>query len=271
LYAKLYVASSASDTVLRRVVAPVMRDALASGAIRRWFFVRFSDPAPHLRVRAYGPADALTARVLPRLTRALRRSLAEGTVWRLQLDTYEPEVERYGGLEAMSLAERVFALDTEAIVALLERQPDRVERSCLAALGIDRLLSAAGLSPDEKIALTRSSRDAAAIALGLDGSAARRERGEVFRAKRSALADLLASGSSWPELVTRDAGVARAVAGLRRLERACRLTAPLSRVLADFVHMHANRVFESEQRAGELLALDLLHRHYRGVQSAGSR
>ena len=43
-----------------------------------------------------------------------------GLVRRLVFDTYEREVERYGGEAGMDAAERYFWIDSEAIVQLLD-------------------------------------------------------------------------------------------------------------------------------------------------------
>jgi thiopeptide-type bacteriocin biosynthesis protein len=268
LFAKLYTPTSSSDTLLCRVVAPLMRTVLRAGAVRRWFFVRYSDPDPHLRLYAFGPARRLIAHLLPVLSRTLQRSPADGATWRLQLDTYEPEVERYGGLEGTRVAERVFGFDTAATVALIERRPTRLERVRLVALGTDRLLDAVGASPSEKLTIVGGARDLAAEHLELDDVAARRRQGELFRRERLDLSNLLATGEAWPELGARDAAIRRAVAALGPLAAAGTLTRSRLGILADLAHMHANRVFATEQRASELLALDLLWRHYRAAATA---
>ena len=50
--------------------------------------------------------------------------LEDGQLWRLQLDTYEREVERYGGPEGMVLAERLFQADSEAVLEIVEQYPE---------------------------------------------------------------------------------------------------------------------------------------------------
>ena len=82
--------------------------ARQSGAADGWFFVRYGDPDWHLRVRFHGEPARLHAEVLPALQAAAAPLLDDGRVWRLQLDTYEREVERYGGPEGVALAERLF-------------------------------------------------------------------------------------------------------------------------------------------------------------------
>jgi len=83
-----------------------------------WWFVRYRDPDPHLRLRLhltdgdYGPA---AARVGPWATE-LRRC---GLIGDLTLDTYHPETPRYGSGAALAAAEAVFAADSAAVLAQL--------------------------------------------------------------------------------------------------------------------------------------------------------
>ena len=121
LYAKLYTGTATADGLLREVVAPVVREALGCRRRRRWFFIRYGDPDWHLRVRFHGdPRGAPRAESLPRLDAAARPAARRRPDLALQLDTYEREVERYGGPEGIALAERLFQADSEAVLAILE-------------------------------------------------------------------------------------------------------------------------------------------------------
>jgi len=99
-------ASATADQVLREVVRPVVDQALVSGAAEDWFFIRYGDPHWHLRLRFHGEPARLHAAVLPALQRAAAAGLEDGRLWRLQLDTYEREVERYGGGRGVEALER---------------------------------------------------------------------------------------------------------------------------------------------------------------------
>src|SRR5262249_37635552 len=118
LYVKLYTGPAILDQVLRDVVGPLVETVLRAGAVDRWFFIRYGDPDWHLRLRFHGEPARLHPAVLPALQAAAAPLLAGGRAWRLQLDTYEREVERYGGPEGIVLAERLFHADSEAILAL---------------------------------------------------------------------------------------------------------------------------------------------------------
>jgi thiopeptide-type bacteriocin biosynthesis protein len=85
----------------------------------RWFYIRFRDPDPHIRIRFHGYAETLNGRLLPLLHDWATATCDSGLIRKMSLDTYEPEQERYGGHEALEAAERAFAADSEATVRQL--------------------------------------------------------------------------------------------------------------------------------------------------------
>src|SRR5262249_36529540 len=99
LYVKLYTGPAIADQVLRDVVRPVVASALSGGAADRWFFVRYGDPDWHLRLRLHGRPARLSGEVLPALHAAAAPLLGDGRLWRVQIDTHERRVERYGGAQ----------------------------------------------------------------------------------------------------------------------------------------------------------------------------
>ncbi|MGW7059835.1 lantibiotic dehydratase [Streptomyces sp. NPDC054904] len=81
-----------------------------------WWFVRYRDPEPHLRLRfPVSPGDGSFERI-GAWTAGLRRA---GLAGRAQWDTYYPESGRYGQGPLMAAAEAAFAADSTAAVAQL--------------------------------------------------------------------------------------------------------------------------------------------------------
>lgn len=104
--------------------------------VDRWFFSRQSDPEPHLRLRFHGDAAVLNSRLLPALSSWASGLLATGLAGRLVLDGYQPELERYGGPNALAAAERAFEADSQACLAQLALLRDgrlRLDATVLAA------------------------------------------------------------------------------------------------------------------------------------------
>jgi thiopeptide-type bacteriocin biosynthesis protein len=268
-----------ADQVLRDVVRPVAAQALRSGAADGWFFIRYGDPEWHLRLRFHGEPNRLLVEVLPALRDAAAPFLADGRVWRLQLDTYEREVERYGGIEGIVLAERLFQADSEAVAAaadLLAEDGRGEMRWRLALVGMDLLLTDLGFDLDDRRAVLGRVRDAFAKEFHADVEL-KRQLGEKFRKERrelEALLDPAGDGEGLPAaaltaLRRRSEQVAPLAAELRAAAQSGRLTQPLEALAPSYLHMHANRVLRSAQRAQELVLYDFLARVYESRAARG--
>jgi hypothetical protein len=122
-YLKLYMGEQAVDDFLVRTVLPLTAELRAQGCIDRWFFVRYADPQPHVRLRVRA-SSAYGAAVRERLIVASEEWLREERVLRCAFDTYDPEYERYGGPEELDAAERFFTRDSDICAELLSRTPD---------------------------------------------------------------------------------------------------------------------------------------------------
>jgi thiopeptide-type bacteriocin biosynthesis protein len=272
LYAKLYTGTATADGLLREVVAPVAREAMAAGEADSWFFIRYGDPEWHLRVRFHGDPMLLQSRVLPRLHSALDPMLADGRIWRVQLDTYERETERYGGPEGIFLAERLFHVDSEAVLAILEMLEGDVGadfRWRLALRGIDMLLGDLQFDPETRMRVMRSMREGFTREFG-GGKGLRVQLDQRFRQEWRSLMPLLdPAGDAESELAPalevlrrRSERNAPIVAELRELERTGQLAQPLADMAPSYVHMHVNRIIRSAQRAHELVLYDFLYLLY---------
>ncbi|MBZ4420612.1 lantibiotic dehydratase [Myxococcus sp. RHSTA-1-4] len=272
LYAKLYTGTGTAEHVLREAVAPLAREALASGAARQWFFLRYGDPDWHLRVRFLGDAARLRTEVLERLHALVAPLSREGLVHRVQLDTYEREVERYGGAEGVLLAERLFHADSDAALELLDTltgDGGADARWRLTLLGLHALLDDLGLDLESRRALMAGLRGAHGQEFQVDG-ALERQLGDRFRAHRRELESLL-----W-EAPPREGPLAEGLAVLRRrserqaplmdalraLDSRGALGQSLAHLAGSLAHMHANRMLRSVARAQELVLYDFLHRLY---------
>ncbi|MDQ3151395.1 MAG: lantibiotic dehydratase [Actinomycetota bacterium] len=118
LYVKLYGHPDRQVDILT-VRLPDLLSAWEDGPAEDWWFLPYRDPEPHLRLRirlhdarSYGSAAQRLGAWADRV-----RSL--GLLGHIVLDTYYPEVGRYGTGAAMQAAEVVFAADSAvAIVAL---------------------------------------------------------------------------------------------------------------------------------------------------------
>jgi thiopeptide-type bacteriocin biosynthesis protein len=272
LYARLYTGETLADTVLTKAIAPLVRELTGSDIADRWFFVRYRDPEFHLRVRFHGDAPRLQAEALPAVQEAAQRLVDGGLVWRVEFATYQREVERYGGRDAIDLAERVFHADSDAVLAILpllaSGEEGQHERWRLAIAGCDRLLADLGLDVASRSALVRQRRDSLVRTLGWRGPALGR-LGKRFRRERPELERLLDDESDPGPLAPgltilrkRSRTLAPVRAELERLELERRLTAGRASIAGSMLHMHLNRLLRGDAVAQEAVLCDFLARLY---------
>jgi hypothetical protein len=195
--------------------------------------VRFADPEPHLRVRLHGDPAALLGPFLRHVCDWAGELRRDGLCHRFAFDTYDREVERYGGEEGMRAAEALFYADSSAVCSMLRLAhegdlPFDLTTS-LAVLSVDELLAAVNLDVAQRLTLYT---DAAPLT----------------RAGGKSTAD---ARPSCVHCLPR-APLNRVFAG----PRAARVTVPNLRVARSHVHMHLNRLLAdgpAEERVLELL------------------
>ncbi|MER7951854.1 lantibiotic dehydratase [Streptomyces sp. NPDC096079] len=230
LYAKLYVPDGLQDQVLSRHVSRLVdSEAVRAAGADGWFFLRYADPDPHLRLRFQGKPETLWPVLLPAVREWAEELRDAGLTDRLVLDTYDPETERYGGPAALAHAERVFHADSAAVLTQLAGGGDGVGLPVVAraALGILDLLTGLG-SPEEALDWLGDPRFLT-------------RRSEVARATKEAVADHFAAAPR--------AARAEALTALHDALDAHR-RAPVALSLA---HMHCNRLI-GPRREEEILA-----------------
>lgn len=220
--------------------------ATVRSAIDHSFWLRYDSPAhgPHLRVRFAGEPSTLSRVVLPAVSERYATWMAHGLVRHLVIESYEPEIDRYGGPDAIDAAERLFDADSDLALSLIGDLPDDDARLLLTALSAIEI--ARGLSDD------------AAATVGCP---------RLDRARRRRVNELRATAPSSP------AALLNPAARERWERRSGALAVYRDAVLADrradcassMIHMHANRLGldRDQEHVARALAAELLARRHR--------
>jgi thiopeptide-type bacteriocin biosynthesis protein len=273
LYVKLYTGTATADRILCETVTPLVRQLLKSGAADNWFFMRYGDPDPHVRLRFHGNRQILHKRAMPTVESAFTPLLADNRLWRVQYDTYEREIERYGGAKAMLLGEKLFQIDSESALEILDQlEPGDAgaeERWRLALRGIDALLDDLGFDLAVKTEILKKVRTEFAREFKID-SQVKGQLSDRFRKARKSLEKLLNRAGHEDDplapgleiLQRRSTRLRPIVAKLKALEKDDQLTIPLTEIAPSYVHMFVNRMLRSAQRANEVVLYDFLARLY---------
>lgn len=69
--------------------------------------MRYADPKPHIRLRLHASQELLI-QVYPQILEWSAELFSDQVVGDMNISVYDKEIERYGGVELMGIAERLF-------------------------------------------------------------------------------------------------------------------------------------------------------------------
>lgn len=141
IYIKVYTGSNTADKILVNELTKIISVLERKKYVDKWFFIRYSDPDFHLRIRVRVKDCNFIGEALRLFYKYFNELMENGRVWKIQLDTYNRELERYKGY-LIELTETLFYIDsihTLNLLRILENMPLSA-RWLIAAKMIDCLL-----------------------------------------------------------------------------------------------------------------------------------
>ncbi|WP_304459384.1 lantibiotic dehydratase [Alicyclobacillus sendaiensis] len=235
LYFKLYGDEEYQDDLLIDFKQAAQEGIEEAGC--KWFFVRYSDPVPHIRLRIYGEPELLTKEIFHRMASWARNCFSAGLVSKVMLDTYDREVRRYGGPRILRLCEELFHLDSTIITHIIECQRFRKtfeDKVILGVISVHFFLTSLGFSKEEISRFLSTAQD------DPEGRYSRRDSGNAFRKRREAILKPLLDGTVQQVLGVPDHLVLR----MRQVRDwfSAEPDGTMQRLLGSLTHMHLNRL-----------------------------
>lgn len=129
LYLKLYCDAEREEEYLADFLLPAL-DQLRPHVDLEFFFLRYRDPKRHLRLRIRGRESSLYA-AFAAMMPMFQTALSDGILKSVAADSYDREIERYGGVGVIDAAETFFCRESEVIAHLLQLMR-RGQLSCSA-------------------------------------------------------------------------------------------------------------------------------------------
>ena len=264
LYYKIYTGVQTADLLLWQEFAPIIEQLKAQRLIEKWFFIRYSDPDSHLRIRFLVTQPEAIATIISTFHPVFEKLLVNHLVWKVQTDTYKRELERYGEA-TMVASETLFGYHSELIVAYLKLKPnfEVVTELLFGLFTIHRFLESFQLSSAEKYELMRQLQLNFKREFNAD-AITNKELDKQYRKREAEITTVLLSktaspfGVFTPFLESNLTQTSLLIPKIKML-----IEIPLFDFLSSNIHMMVNRQFTSRQRQYELLIYDHLYRFYK--------
>ena len=154
LYFKIYGGSKSNEKILTEQILPLVTELEQDKLITSFFFIRYIDPQPHLRIRflnSLNPENNIL--VQKKVFEILQPLLEKNIVHKITIDTYNRELERYD-FNTIEHSESLFFNDSAAVLKLLnllDGAESEYYRWIMAIVGIDGLLNDFELILEDKI------------------------------------------------------------------------------------------------------------------------
>ncbi|MET3501313.1 thiopeptide-type bacteriocin biosynthesis protein [Mucilaginibacter rubeus] len=256
LYLKVYAPKIGVNRLLLRL-RPLLYKSYAGHKITQWFFIRYEDHAPHIRLRLQiNPASI--SEVLIAFKAKLEDRIQQHVIREFQIDVYSRELERYaaGGIEN---SERFFWASSELMLRYLIYYKTRATVSThIFALYSTYILICEFISEtDAQLHFTINSfrqflPEFTEKPFKVDLDRKYRELSPGIRAALQHRDPALFSGSVKAGNHFRES--------LQAIAKQIGPT-PDQNYLRSIIHMHLNRVFTDESRKQEMISYYLLHKY----------
>lgn len=275
IFYKFYCGFKSSDKVLVHAIKPVVEQLLSNGVIDKFFFIRYSDPDLHLRVRFHYSNKDNIGIIINSLNSHISKYVSSSTISNVIIDRYDREIKRYGE-NTMELSESIFSHDSIMIVNLLHFLSDKGDfseqiRWKFGLKGIDQLLSDFKLDIDDKFDVITRLRDGFNTEFNIE-KYSKKKLNDSYRERRKEIEIILNNDSSFEYvqlfndlLGYRSKANAPIVSNILELKKNNLFQLELEQYLGSLSHMFLNRLFRSNQRAQEMVLYNYLWKYYDSV------
>jgi len=253
VYYKVYCGLNTADNILTQMISPLSNQLINDGIIDQWFFIRYSDPENHLRIRFHLKDEKKIEAVMKGVYQTLESHVNNKLIWDLQLATYQRELERYGANTIEDL-ESFFYHDSEFLLEIIKASQDEETRFQQVFYYVNSLINLFISNHEEKLAFL----DRGQSNFKTEFNANNFTKKQLSKKYRSF------NTGNRPDTFQMDLAPLQKIANkILSLDKQEALELPLTNLLGSIVHMTVNRVFQSRQRLYEMVLYDFLHQKTR--------
>jgi thiopeptide-type bacteriocin biosynthesis protein len=280
LFYKIYVGPKTGDALLTQAVKPLVYKLVNDSLVEKWFFIRYTDPNFHIRLRLRLMNKEYLGKVIDEMYKCLQPWIKNEFVWNIQLDTYQRELERYG-YNSINISESIFYYDSVAIVNfldLIEGDEGEELRWLFGLRYIDNLLDSFDLKLEKKKELMEELKTAFGKEFGmvrfLKKQLDDKYRNEIKKIRHFMVFTKNSDPMYGPILeILQDSKelISPFVNELLELKERGGLKVGFNNLISSYIHMSMNRLFKSKNRLNEMVLYDFLYRYYRSLSAISEK
>jgi len=263
LYLKIYSGPKILEQILVQKLQKPIRKFIQGRWISHFFFIRYSDPDFHIRLRMRLTESQNLAPIIYELNQELTFLVPDRIIYKVSYDTYNREMERYGN--AIEIAERIFYADSLSTIHYLLQTGLSDEHRWLYSMSwIDALLDSFQFSDEGKSKFYQKMYYSYSNEFGIQ-KPARVVMDKKYRklGKKMEAVFYGKEQSDQSKLIVNEVDVFSKsshslVKEIVEMQAAEILNVRLESLISSIIHMHINRMFRTQQRKYELLIYHFL-------------
>lgn len=277
VYFKIYTGIRTADMMLVDKLFPVIKKMIKNNYICKFYFIRYYDSDFHIRLRLFLSNSEYFNIVVNVINSILKPMLNKQLIWKIQLDTYYREIERYN-LYLVEDTESLFYYDSIYILLII-RQLERIRnencRWMISLLLIDRLLSDLGFTLEKKNTIMILISNSYKKEFGFNKFNSK-QFNEKYRANKNFVESVLDNvyiDGDFEKLISlvckRSEKMKSVISNILQFTNIYRLN--IDDYVISYIHMTMNRLFINDNRVYELIIYDFMRRYYTSKIAVDSR
>lgn len=279
IYYKIYVGPRTSDILLNDYLFPFVTKLVKNNLIEKWFYIRYSDPDSHLRLRLKLKETVYLETIITQMKIFMQPLIDCDVVSKLLLDTYSRELERYG-FNNIDDTEELFSIDSEVTALFLKDNRGYNKESIRwywAIASVDQMLTDFGYGIPEKWSFFQIVKNSVCSEENNFNKELKTQIDTKYRKNRNQIDSILGSDKKYFKenvamyslLRYRTEKSAKVVPSIKKKCEDEEII--LNEILMSYIHMSLNRIFVTNIQTNEIIIYNFLIRYYDSIFARTSK
>ncbi len=258
LYYKIYCGDKTADDILLSIIKPFSEYLIEQKLIDKWFFIRYSDPESHLRIRFHIINIEQISKVIVKFNLHLTPLVNNHTIWKVQTDTYMRELNRYGK-STIEEIESLFFYDSGFSIQVIGDSNSNEKRLLSAMEIVNKWLTVFGFTDEKKLQFIEQMK----TSYGNEFNANKITTKQLNRIYNDTFREFATKVFFENQLSHHIKSVEIIVQNILKNQENKIEHISVNDILASIIHMSINRIFNSKQRLYEFITYYFLSKFLR--------